>query len=205
MKTLTKINSILSRIAVLAATAVSVMEYVFSAHATPSTNDTLLITENSSTSLSVSWNGSAITPTLVAGDHWTFNLPIGVYLGGERAFGTPNGASIPEPGGSFLTGPWNNVFDTSTALNPFVTLVDVQSDDPTTTGVATVIANDVSGLAGADANGLPVYLTFDDLGDSSGGGGSSAPDHASTGLLALLSVIILFGMAKFQAAPARDS
>ncbi|MGD0816254.1 MAG: hypothetical protein ABSA83_21895 [Verrucomicrobiota bacterium] len=198
MKNITQANSIWPRAAALAATVISMTAAAFSAHAVIS-QDTLLITENSDTSLSVTWNGTAITPSFLADDHWQFNLPVGVYLGGERAFGSPNGSSIPEPGGSSITGPWNNVFDTSTASVPFVTLVDVQSDDPTTTGFATVIANDVSGLAGADANGLPVYLTFNDLGDSTGGGGS-VPDHASTGLLALLSVIIVLGMARFRTA-----
>jgi len=196
MRTLIKTHSIWPGTAALAVTVASFMMPAFSAHC--QAPDTLLITENSDISLSVTWNGSSITPTLMGNDHWTFNLPVAIYLGGERAFGSPNGASIPEPGGSSTTGPWNNVYDTSTQSAPFTTLVDVQSDVSTTTGFASVILNDTSGLAGVDLNGSNVDLTFNDLGDST----RTVPDNASTVMLALVSVIMVFGAARFQMAKA---
>ena len=200
MKTLSKTKSIRSRPVVLAAIVVSAIAPAFSAHC-GTASDTLLITENSDTSLSVTWNGSSITPTLVADDHWTFNLPIGVFLGGERPFGSPNGASIAEPGGSSVTGPWNNVFDTATTQNLFPTLVDVQSDSSTTTGIETVLADGVAGNVGADSSGNAVYLTFHDVGDGTVTP-PGAPDNASTALLTLVSAVILFGAARFRAAKA---
>jgi hypothetical protein len=163
-------------------------------HALSNNANQLLITENSDTSLTVSWNGSSITPTFVADDHWTFNTPIGIYLGGEISSGVPNGASIPEPGGSSITGPWNNVYTTSTTATPYVTLVDVQSDVSTTSGTATILANDVAGLAGDDATGIPVYITFNDLGDSSG---TTVPDNGSTVALLLISGMALFGVGRW--------
>ena len=199
MRILTKTNSIFSWATILAATLVSIIAPVFSAHATI-TSDTLLITENSSTSLSVTWNGAGITPSLLANDHWQFTLPVAVHLGsGEGSFGSPDGAAIAEPGAGTL-GPWNNVFTSTTITTPDVTLVDVQSDSATTSGFASLLTDGVSGNAGTDVNGLSIFLTFHDVGDA--GTGGTVPDNSSTVLLALISMSIVFGMAKYRAAKA---
>ena len=187
-----KLGAVVPRAAAVTATALCFLLPAFPAFS--SAIHQLLITENSDTSLTVSWDGSSITPTFVADDHWTFNTPVGIYLGGEISSGVPNGASIPEPGGSSITGPWNNVYTTSTTSAPYVTLVDVQSDVSTISGTATVIANDVSGLAGDDAAGIPVYITFNDLGDSSS---TTVPDNGSTAALLLMSGMALFGAARW--------
>jgi hypothetical protein len=189
---LLKLGAIGPRAAAVTATAVCFLMPAFPAFS--SGIHQLLITENSDTSLTVSWDGSSITPTFVANDHWTFNTPVGIYLGPEISSGVPNGASIPEPGGSSITGPWNNVYTTSTTAAPYVTLVDVKSDVSTTSGTATVLANDVSGLAGDDAAGVPVYITFNDLGDSSR---TTVPDNGSTVALLLMSGMALFGAARW--------
>ena len=146
------------------------------ARATPS-SDMLLITENSSSSLSVTWDGTVITPTLVSADHWTFTLPVAVHLGsGEGSFGSPDGASIQEPDGVG----WNNVFTSTTVSAPDTTLVDVQSDSSTTSPFALPLTDGVSGVAGTDASGLPIDLTFHDAGD---GTRSTVPDGGSTSAL----------------------
>ena len=154
----------------------------------------LLITENSSTSLTVSWDGSTITPTLVGGDHWTFTLPALVHLGfGEGTFGSPSGAAITEPGGGTL-GPWNNVFTSTTLTVPFVNLVDVTSDSATTSAYASLVPDNVATLVGTDSNGTAIDLTFHDAGD---GPGPTAPDNGSTAALLLIASIALFGAARW--------
>ena len=193
MSTFTKPNSIWPFAKIMAATVAAIIAPAFSALCSGS--DTLLITENSDTSLSVTWDGGNIVPTLLANDHWQFTLPVPIHLGfgGGSSLG-PDGAAIPEPGAGIL-GPWNNVFTSTTFTAPLSSSVDVQSDDATTSGYAFTLADGVSGDAGTNASGNAIFLTFHDAGDT---GTRSAPDHASTGLLALISVIIVFGMARFQ-------
>jgi hypothetical protein len=155
--------------------------------------DTLVITENSDTSLSVTWNGGAITPTLVANDHWQITLPALVSLGESlETAGFPSGAAIPEPGAGSL-GPWNNVDTTVTVADPFVSLVDVQSDDSTTSPYNISLADGVSTAVGATSTGTQIYLTFHDVGDGSVG---NVPDQASTAVLASISFLSLFGAAR---------
>lgn len=179
-----KLGDIWPRAAAVTATALCVLMPAFPALSI--TTDALLITENSSTSLTVDWNGSAITPTLVAGDHWTFTLPTLIRLGEAEGIG---GAAIQEPGAST----WNRVFtDTSSVV--FVNLVTVLSDVTTTSGYDIPLPDGVSGFAGYDSSGNIIDLTFHDAGDGSVG---TVPDHASTAALALISFIALFGAARW--------
>jgi hypothetical protein len=97
-----------------------------------------------------------------------------------------------------VAGPWNNVFTTTGVNDPDVNLVDVRSDSATTYAFASSFTDGVAGIAGTDVNGANINLTFHDVGD----GPSTVPDSVSTGLLALLSLISVFGMAKFRMAKA---
>ena len=154
----------------------------------------MLITENSDTSLTVSWDGSAITPTLVGNDHWTITVPVLIHLGsGEGSFGAPDGAAIAEPGAGSL-GPWNNVFTSTTLSVPYVDLVDVTSDSATTSAFATVISDNSPSSVGTDSNGEGINLTFHDVGD---GTVPSAPDNGSTIALLLISLTALFGAGRW--------
>ena len=128
----------------------------------------LLITENSSDSLTVTYDGSTIVPVEISPDHWQFTLPDLVHFGyGEGSFGAPDGGAIPEPEAVPPLGPWNNVFTSTTVANPCTNLVDVQSDSPTTNAYAVPLSDNVSGQVGYDCNNNPVYLTFHDSGDRS--------------------------------------
>lgn len=183
--------------AAIAATVVCLMTPAFRARAfVPA--DTLQITENSSSSLSVLWNGGIITPNLIGGgDHWQFTLPVGVHLGfGEGSFGSPSGAVIREPGPSD-PGPYNNVFTSTTIANPFVNLVDVQSDSKTTSGFAVLLTDSVAGNVGTDASGIPITLTFHDVGDGDHGG--SVADTGSTAALLACAFGLLGGLRRKMA------
>jgi hypothetical protein len=192
MKTLLVKNSARLRVATLSAVAVSIVASAIPARCA----DTLLITENSDTSLSVTWNGASIVPTFVSDDDWTITLPADVKFNGESS--GPGGPAVVEPGGSSITGPWNNVFTTGSG---FTTLVTVQSDATTTSPTGIPFANDVSGQAGFDVAGLPVELTFNDLGDTSNPNGS-VPDGGSTCALSLLSLVTLGAARRFKSVSA---
>ena len=189
--TLSKLGAIWPRTTAVTATAVCILMPAFRTLSVP---HELQITENSSTSLTVSWDGGAITPTLIAGDHWQFTLPVLVHLGsGEGSFGSPTGGAIAEPGGGSL-GPWNNVFTSTTLTVPYVNLVDVTSDSATTSAFGVTIPDNVATLVGSDAAGNPIDLTFHDAGD---GSGNTVPDHGSTVVLTLISWVALLGTARW--------
>ena len=163
--------------------------------AAPVAADTLQITENSSTSLAVMWNGAPITPVFVANDHWTFTLPTQVRLGLGEGTG---GAAVPEPEAVIGQGPWNNVFTSTDNSHPFVNLVDVQSDSRTTDPFAIPALDNVPTMVGFDASGLPIALTFHDAGD---GQPPSVPDQSSTALLLFISIFAFFAARHFQRVP----
>jgi hypothetical protein len=149
---------------------------------------TLVITENSSSSLTAFYDGNMVITTLVMGDTWDVQLPDLVHLGiGE---GSP-GAAIPEPGAGTL-GPWNNVF-TSTS-NPFVSLVTVTSDSVTTNAFAVPLSDNVPGVAGVDGDGGAISLTFHDAGDK----GSTVPDTGSTFGLLFVALIALLSASRLR-------
>ncbi len=151
-----KLDSIWAQGAAITATVVCLVTPAFKALSQG--GDTLVITENSATSLSVLWNGGSITPTFIANDHWTFTLPVAAYLGGG---GGVNGDVILEPGAGVL-GPYNNIF--GSAL--FATTFDVQSDSPTTQGTAQPINDGVASTVGSDISGNRITITFHDAGDT---------------------------------------
>ena len=153
---------------------------------------TLVITENSSSSLTVVYDGNPITPTGLGSDHWQFTLPDLVHLGiGESS----PGAAIPEPEAvAGVPGPWNNVFTSTSAPTPFVNLVDVVSDSKTTDAFALAFTDNAPGLVGFDSNQRAIVLTFHDAGDGSG----TVPDSASTGALAIISLISLFVIGRLR-------
>jgi hypothetical protein len=191
----TNSNSIGLRIGVVAATVVSIFAPAFSALC----QDTLNITETSDTSLTVIWNGTSITPTLVADNDWNFTLPIEIHLGiGDLS----PGVVVPVPGAGVL-GPYNNIFTSDSYTPPTYTdLVNVTSESPTTDAYALLFTDDVEGLAGSDLEGTNVDLTFHDIANPNQpppGGGPNVPDNAQTSLLVLASCILLFGAARSSA------
>jgi hypothetical protein len=156
------------------------------------TADLLQITENSSSSLTVLWDGSSsgITVLNPTPDHWTITLPVQVVISGGEGEG---GDAILEPGGGTL-GLWNNV--TTQPPNTFVNVVDVVSDSPTTSAYAAVLPDNVPTPGGVLSTGARFDLQFHDLGDGPGTG--TVPDGASTALLALPAILALFGMARLR-------
>jgi hypothetical protein len=156
------------------------------------TGDSLVITENSSTSLTATWDGASVPVANNSANNWSITLPVPVYIGftGEGA-----GAFTPEPSGE--TG-FNNVFDVGTT-GLFGNVVTVASDVGTTTGTETQAADGVFTQVGADASGVPVFLSFHDVGD---GGSTPTPDGGSTALLGVLSFLALFGVARLRAGSA---
>lgn len=131
----------------------------------------IVMTEHSSTTLSVTYNGGAITAHEYALDLWQFQLP---------ATSGISAVAWLEPGGTTV----NDVYINANAL------VQVQSD----VSLATSLAN---GYGVPFANDSPVttlagVATFNDLGDT-----ATAPDAAPSGLLLLISLAAL-AMARFH-------
>jgi len=154
--------------------------------------DLLKITENSSASLTASWDGVSATVTPLAADHWQITLPVQVVISGGEGLG---GDAIAEPAGEVG---WNNV--TTSPANTFVNVVDVVSDSPTTSAFAAVLPNNVPTPGGtlltASGGGVPFNVQFNDLGDGPGTG--TVPEGGSTALLALPAILALFAMARLR-------
>jgi len=146
--------------------------------------ETLTITENSSTSLSVVWNGASITPTLIGSDHWSFTLPIAMGLNGEDGE-----ASWAEPDTS---GTYNDlVVNTGLTVSP--AQLEVFSDAKPG-GVNPLVGNGVT-VPGEDiTHDAVIAVTFFDNGDAT----RTVPESASTALLALPALLALFAMARLR-------
>ena len=200
-------NSRPLRTAVLAVSVVSILAPAFSALA----QDKLVITENSSTSLTVTWNGAPDTAiTLVSPDDWNITLPLATDLGigpGEGAPSTLPAGSSPSPGATIpdpsASGFWDNIF--SSPEFSYGDVVNVTSHSPTTSAYALGFVNGVEALAGYDFNGTSynsVDLTFTDNSTGSSGPPPGVPDNAQTSLLALTSCVLLFGATRAWATKA---
>jgi hypothetical protein len=147
-----------------------------SASAAPIHN--LVITENSSTSLTVTYDGSTtgVDVNYISGDHW------GVTVGFPVTFsGNPQWTEPEDP--SFF-----NVL-TLSGVNQFIVNSDFFSNGTTPLADGATLPN-----FGTDArNGAPISITFNDHGDV-----AAVPDAGSTSLLLLLSLAVLFGAARFR-------
>jgi hypothetical protein len=176
----------------LAVTIVSILAPALSAFAQA---DTLAITENSHTSLTVVWNGTTLSAGSIAlvgsADQWNITLPVAVDLGiGPNDTSSPPhpalgsspspGAAVALPGAPLGTPPWNNVF--SSPEFTYSDVVNVTSDSPTTSAYALGMVDSVQAVAGyADVGGLynEVLLTYTDLAGTNSGSGS-VPDGGLT-------------------------
>jgi hypothetical protein len=151
--------------------------------------DTISITENSSTSLSVIYNGTDITATGVmntSADHWTVTIPDSLFF---QVFMLAPGVGWKEPD---FASPFfgENFVSVSTvqATNQFF----VASDQPGLAIIPGVLANGSSLDVGADGmfqGGVPIIMTFTDNGD----GPAAVPDSGSSLILLFLSLIALVG------------
>ena len=140
-----------------------------------SVSDTLLITENSSTSLTAILNGTASLPvTLDAPDFWFIILPgVGGTNGGQAWF---------EPG---TNGTMINIVSPIFPDQLFVTS-DFQS-------CACGIENNTPDNMHFTLNGAQLIVTFNDLSDG------AVPDTGSTFDLLALALAALFGASRFRA------
>jgi hypothetical protein len=134
-------------------------------------NNTLDITENSPTSLSVTYNGSTsgVTVTLVTTDRWNVILPVTATA--------PGFAQWIEPENSSLV----NVVE-EVATDTYLVRSDVSPQSfstPVPNGTPTSFGNDPS-------DGVPIIATFHD-----NAAPTEVPDTGSTFALLLLSLIAL--------------
>ena len=150
-----------------------------------SVNNSVDITETSSTSLSVLYNGSALPASDITFDgpnHWTVALPVvfnalpGVTLSLIQWVEPGNSALVNQevPGGVTAT----NNFDVFSDVSPNTTF----PTNPDGTGVE----------MGLDQNMVPIIATFHDVGDT-------VPDTGSTLGLLSLALAALFGASRFRA------
>src|SRR5882762_5262791 len=136
----------------------------------------IVITENSSTSLSATYNGltTGVTVAFDGTDVWTVTFPSTV------TFSLLGGVNWLEPGSSTL----GNEVTFFRAGNGLGVVSDTSLIGATTTGNGTKIDN-----VGTDSsNGGSISVTFNDNGDV-----ASAPDTGSTLGLLSLAVVAFFG------------
>jgi hypothetical protein len=163
------------------AVAIAAALIVQPSSATPLGANELVITENSPTSLTVTYNGSAsgITIDPILTDQWAVVIP--------TEFNFFNGATFKEPENSATS----NLVGSSA---PSAGLLNVYSDigGPGSYGNGATVDN-----VGLDVfNGLPINLTFND--QAQGVGGEKAPDTGSTLSLLVLALAGLFGASRVR-------
>jgi len=129
--------------------------------------DQIDITENSSTILTVTFDGSAVTTTNTGTDTWTFLMP---ELGQPIPDGVGTTAAWIEPGSTTC-----NVL--TFTPGDFYT-VNIQSDTTCTTSASLKPVADGTALPLWGTSVPVVYFTFTDLGDS-----GSVPEPATLALL----------------------
>ena len=138
----------------------------------------LVIRENSSTSLTVTYDGSAVGVDVIyiSGDHW------GVTVGFPVTFsGTPQWTEPEAP--SFF-----NVL-TLSGTNQFIVNSDFFPNSTTPLANGATFTN-----FGTDTrDGVPISVRFNDHGDV-----ASVPDTGSTRALLTLSLVALFGATRFR-------
>lgn len=143
----------------------------------------IVLTENSSTSLSATYDGSTtgVTVTFLGPDQWSVTFPSTV------TFSQFGGVNWLEPGSSTLG---NEVtFFTSSPTNELSVTSDFALAGSTTTGNGTTLNN-----VGTDsANGGSISATLNDNGDV-----ATVPETGSTFGLLSLSVIALLGATQLR-------
>ena len=179
----------LTSLARQAAVAASVL--VLATVSAQAADHTLVITENSSTSLTVLFDGGSVTPTLVgAGDDWTFTLPFPMILNGESASPPAFGeASWIEPDSATYN---DLVLETGSSVSP--AKLEVFSDAKPG-GTETPVKDGQTVPGGDIADATVIDVTFFDNGDESD---HRVPDGNPTALLLLVSAAVLLGASKIR-------
>lgn len=138
----------------------------------------LVITENSSTNLAATYDGSAVGVSVIniSGDHWGVTVGFAVTFSGTPQWTEPEDASFV------------NVLTTS-GNNQFIVNSDFFPNSTTPLANGATLAN-----FGTDTrDGVPISVTFNDHGDV-----AKVPDAGSTRALLTLSLVALFGAARFR-------
>ena len=143
-------------------------------------NNTLLITENSPTSLSVTYNGSTLTATPVGPEQWHVVFPFSFHSIFTKQWIEPENSSLV-----------NRVSFPMFIFNTLTIFSDVTPIGPPSSRVPDGTAVQI----GTDNNGVPVIATFDD-----DAGRTEVPDTGSTFALLLLSLIGLLGATRLRSA-----
>jgi hypothetical protein len=139
----------------------------------------LVLTETSSTSLTATYDGSAVGVSVIyiSGDHWGVTVGFPVAFSGNPQWTEPDNPSA------------FNVITLLAIPNQFIVNSDFFSNGTTPLADGTIFPN-----FGTDArDGAPISVTFKDYGDV-----AAVPDAGSTSLLLLLSLAVLFGGARFR-------
>lgn len=134
----------------------------------------LVLTENSSTSLTATFNGNPLGVTLVSPDHWTVGL-----------------AGVTNRGFGYWEEP-NPTTEANQVVGLF-TLINVTSDISPQQG-APVAANGATDTTDLSYDGGALDVTFTDNGDAP----SSVPDTAGTMSLLALSMVALVILKRSQ-------
>jgi len=134
-----------------------------------------VLTENSSTSLAVTYDGSPLTVNFVSSDSWNFLLPAGFVntLAGFNQAWT-------EPGNSNLV----NLVNFGTEITRAAPITSDLTIDPLPGSGVSPVANDTSVQVGT-VGGVAVFATFDDKAAAS----EAVPDTGTTCSLLALSFI----------------
>ena len=139
----------------------------------------LVLTENSSTSLTATYDGSAVGVTVIyiSGDHW------GVTVGFPVSFSANPQWTEPEDPSAF------NVITLFAIPNQFIVNSDFFSNGTVPLANRATFSN-----FGTDTrDGAPISITFNDRGDV-----ASVADAGSTSLLLLVSLAVLLGAARLR-------
>ena len=157
--------------------------------ASAQTENQVVITENSSTSLTATYNGGSLSVVNLIPDRWQIG-GLANPGAGYSVFATP------EPENAALV----NIiaFGDSDSGLPFI---DVFSDyELGVTGVEASVIGEQNGVPfqdGVDGNGNPIMVTFN---DDAAASETSVPDATSTGGLLMLAALALCGVSRFAVA-----
>src|SRR5438270_5048353 len=127
----------------------------------------LVLTENSSASLAVTYDGSPVTVTPISPDNWSFSLPADFFSFGQPAWIEPDNSSVV----NWVDFSSNTVASVHSDMSPLFFFST--HPDGTPVEVGTIFLG-----------GVPVFATFHDHGDT-----AAVPDTGTTGFLCGLSLL----------------
>jgi len=138
-----------------------------------------VFTENSPTSLTVTYDGSPLTVTFSNSDIWTFVLPAGF--------------SFSDVGFQQWTEPENSNLVNFVSFGTDITVGGLVESDHSFSNQFPVNANGDTVEVGADG-GVPVFATFNDNAE----GSEKAPDTGSALSLLFFALTAVFGASRFR-------